>query len=72
MGTTNISLLITNMPAGKHFRVEGVSVREDFSFMVRPHCPVFALGQWVVQEGWASNEWFVSAEPFPYPLRSQC
>lgn len=50
VGTTNISLLITDMPAGKHFRVEGVSVKEGFSFMVRPHCLVFALGHWVVQE----------------------
>ncbi|XP_008851384.1 macrophage-stimulating protein receptor isoform X2 [Nannospalax galili] len=33
VGTTNISLIITNMPAGKHFRVEGISVLEGFSFM---------------------------------------
>ncbi|KAL6087567.1 hypothetical protein STEG23_001774 [Scotinomys teguina] len=32
-GTTNVSLLITNTPAGKHFRVEGSSVRQGFSFV---------------------------------------
>ncbi|XP_021085630.1 macrophage-stimulating protein receptor isoform X1 [Mesocricetus auratus] len=32
-GTTNVSLFITDTPAGKHFRVDGSSVREGFSFM---------------------------------------
>lgn len=44
-----MSLLIANTPAGKHFRVEGSSVRQGFSFVVRPHCSGFALGPWVVQ-----------------------
>lgn len=57
-GTTNVSLLITNTPAGKHFRVDGSSVREGFSFMVSLHCSVFALCQWEAQEGWTWNEMF--------------
>lgn len=57
VGTTNISLLITNMPAGKHFRVEGVSVREDFSFMepmltsIKPDFGPRAGGTYLTLEG---------------------
>ncbi|KAM4863659.1 macrophage-stimulating protein receptor [Urocitellus parryii] len=32
-GTTNISLIVTNMPRGKHFQVEGISMLEGFSFV---------------------------------------
>ncbi|GAB1294664.1 Macrophage-stimulating protein receptor [Apodemus speciosus] len=37
VGTTNISLVISDMPTGKHFRVDGVSVQEGFAFMPFPH-----------------------------------
>ncbi|XP_019579377.2 macrophage-stimulating protein receptor isoform X3 [Rhinolophus sinicus] len=32
-GPANISLTVTNMPPGKHFRVYGTSTRQGFSFM---------------------------------------
>ncbi|KAM4821651.1 macrophage-stimulating protein receptor isoform 3-T3 [Thomomys bottae] len=32
-GTTNVSLIVTNMPPGRHFRVDGTSVMGGFSFM---------------------------------------
>ncbi|XP_047419963.1 macrophage-stimulating protein receptor isoform X2 [Sciurus carolinensis] len=32
-GTTNISLIVTNMPPGKHFRVDGISMLGGFSFV---------------------------------------
>ncbi|KAK2500512.1 hypothetical protein MC885_011359, partial [Smutsia gigantea] len=32
-GPTNVSLIVTNMPPGKHFRVDGISVQQGFSFM---------------------------------------
>ncbi|KAM5229802.1 macrophage-stimulating protein receptor isoform 2-T2 [Hipposideros larvatus] len=32
-GPANINLTVTNMPPGKHFRVDGTSVRQGFSFM---------------------------------------
>ncbi|XP_055485833.1 macrophage-stimulating protein receptor isoform X2 [Psammomys obesus] len=56
-GTTNVSLLITNMAAGKHFRVEGISVREGFSFMepvltsVKPDFGPRAGGTYLTLEG---------------------
>ncbi|XP_054202578.1 macrophage-stimulating protein receptor isoform X18 [Homo sapiens] len=33
VGPTNVSLTVTNMPPGKHFRVDGTSVLRGFSFM---------------------------------------
>ncbi|XP_075863966.1 macrophage-stimulating protein receptor isoform X3 [Microcebus murinus] len=33
VGPTNVSLTVTNMPPGKHFRVDGTSVLGDFSFV---------------------------------------
>ncbi|XP_028612495.1 macrophage-stimulating protein receptor [Grammomys surdaster] len=57
VGTTNISLLITDMPAGKHFRVEGVSVQEGFSFMepeltsIKPDFGPRAGGTYLTLEG---------------------
>ncbi|XP_050996281.1 macrophage-stimulating protein receptor [Acomys russatus] len=56
-GTTNVSLLITNMAAGKHFRVEGISVREGFSFMepvltsIKPDFGPRAGGTYLTLEG---------------------
>lgn len=44
-GPANISLTVTNMPAGKHFRVDGTSMLQGFSFVVRPPCLVCAPGQ---------------------------
>ncbi|KAK2091157.1 Macrophage-stimulating protein receptor [Saguinus oedipus] len=32
-GPTNVSLTVTNMPPGKHFRVDGTSMLRGFSFM---------------------------------------
>ncbi|XP_048190858.1 macrophage-stimulating protein receptor [Perognathus longimembris pacificus] len=32
-GTTNVSLIVTNMPPGRHFRIDGTSVLGGFSFM---------------------------------------
>ncbi|KAF6100254.1 macrophage stimulating 1 receptor [Phyllostomus discolor] len=32
-GTANISLTVTNMPPGKHFRIDGTSVLQGFSFV---------------------------------------
>nr|XP_008258888.2 macrophage-stimulating protein receptor isoform X1 [Oryctolagus cuniculus] len=32
VGTTNVSLTMTNMPPGKHFRIDGTSVLGGFSF----------------------------------------
>uniref|UniRef100_A0A452VAN7 receptor protein-tyrosine kinase n=1 Tax=Ursus maritimus TaxID=29073 RepID=A0A452VAN7_URSMA len=32
-GPANISLAVTNMPPGKHFRIEGASMLQGFSFM---------------------------------------
>uniref|UniRef100_A0A2K6SQ85 Macrophage-stimulating protein receptor n=1 Tax=Saimiri boliviensis boliviensis TaxID=39432 RepID=A0A2K6SQ85_SAIBB len=32
-GPTNVSLIVTNMPPGKHFRVDGTSMLTGFSFM---------------------------------------
>ncbi|XP_073086700.1 macrophage-stimulating protein receptor isoform X1 [Manis javanica] len=32
-GPANISLIVTNMPPGKHFRVDGISIQQGFSFM---------------------------------------
>ncbi|XP_029399186.1 macrophage-stimulating protein receptor isoform X3 [Mus pahari] len=57
VGTTNISLVITDMPAGKHFRVEGVSVQEGFSFMepvltsIKPDFGPRAGGTYLTLEG---------------------
>lgn len=51
VGPTNVSLTVTNMPPGKHFRVDGTSMLRGFFFMVRSPCPVCALGQCVVREG---------------------
>ncbi|XP_076773719.1 macrophage-stimulating protein receptor isoform X3 [Arvicanthis niloticus] len=57
VGTTNISLLITDMPAGKHFRVEGISVQEGFSFMepvltsIKPDFGPRAGGTYLTLEG---------------------
>lgn len=45
VGPANISLNVTNMPPGKHFQVDGTSMIQGFSFMVRPACLVCALGQ---------------------------
>ncbi|KAL1781622.1 macrophage-stimulating protein receptor isoform X2 [Sigmodon hispidus] len=56
-GTTNVSLSITNMPAGKHFRVEGSSVLEGFSFMeplltsVKPNFGPRAGGTYLTLQG---------------------
>ncbi|XP_041533534.1 macrophage-stimulating protein receptor isoform X2 [Microtus oregoni] len=56
-GTTNVSLLITNTPAGKHFRVDGSSVREGFSFMeplltsIKPDFGPRAGGTYLTLEG---------------------
>ena len=44
-GPANISLTVTNMPRGKHFWVDGTSMLQGFSFLVRPSCLVCALGQ---------------------------
>lgn len=54
-GPANVSLTVTNMPRGKHFRVDGASALPGFSFMVRPGL-VCALGRWA-GKGW---EWRVS------------
>ncbi|ERE75617.1 macrophage-stimulating protein receptor [Cricetulus griseus] len=57
VGTTNVSLLITNTPAGKHFRVDGSSVREGFSFMepvlasIKPDFGPRAGGTFLTLEG---------------------
>ncbi|XP_031200394.1 macrophage-stimulating protein receptor isoform X4 [Mastomys coucha] len=57
VGTANISLVIRDMPAGKHFRVEGVSEREGFSFMepmltsVKPDFGPRAGGTYLTLEG---------------------
>ncbi|XP_042521956.1 macrophage-stimulating protein receptor [Dipodomys spectabilis] len=43
-GTTNVSLIVTNMPPGRHFRVEGTSIMGGFSFMepvLRTVHPIF-------------------------------
>ncbi|OBS71284.1 hypothetical protein A6R68_00117 [Neotoma lepida] len=56
-GTTNVSLLVTNTPAGKHFRVEGSSVRQGFSFMeplltsIKPDFGPRAGGTYLTLEG---------------------
>jgi macrophage-stimulating 1 receptor len=34
-GITNVSFTVTNMPPGRHFRVDGTTVLGGFSFMVR-------------------------------------
>ncbi|XP_021027844.1 macrophage-stimulating protein receptor isoform X2 [Mus caroli] len=57
VGTTNISLIITDMPAGKHFRVEGVFVQEGFSFVepvltsIKPDFGPRAGGTYLTLEG---------------------
>lgn len=56
-GTTNVSLLIANTPAGKHFRVEGSSVRQGFSFVeplltsIKPDFGPRAGGTYLTLEG---------------------
>ncbi|XP_010613826.1 macrophage-stimulating protein receptor isoform X3 [Fukomys damarensis] len=58
-GTTNVSLTVTNMLPGRHFRVDGTSVLEGFSFMepvltaVRPLFGPRAGGTRVTLEGQA-------------------
>lgn len=44
-GPANVTLTVTHMPEGKHFRVEGTSVLPGFSFVVRLPGPVCALGR---------------------------
>ncbi|XP_051060688.1 macrophage-stimulating protein receptor isoform X2 [Phodopus roborovskii] len=56
-GATNVSLLITDTPAGKHFRVDGSSVREGFSFVepvltsIKPDFGPRAGGTYLTLEG---------------------
>lgn len=73
-GPANISLAVTNMPPGKHFRIEGASMLQGFSFMVRPPCLVCALGQLgnMGREGLGVEGLLFQAKPPPYPLRSRC
>nr|XP_044992604.1 macrophage-stimulating protein receptor isoform X2 [Jaculus jaculus] len=57
VGTTNVSLTITDMPAGRYFKVEGTSVREGFSFVepvltsIRPYFGPQAGGTCLTLEG---------------------
>lgn len=68
-GPANISLIVTNMPPGKHFRVDGISIQQGFSFMVRPWpclCP-WPEGQygWGWLDGKASYSRLSHCHPFP-------
>ncbi|XP_053456230.1 macrophage-stimulating protein receptor isoform X2 [Nycticebus coucang] len=56
-GPTNVSLTVTNMPPGKHFRVDGTSMLGGFSFVkpmltaVQPHFGPRAGGTCLTLEG---------------------
>lgn len=73
-GPANISLTVTNMPPGKHFRVYGTSTRQGFSFMVRPPCLVCAFGQLddTGREELGVEGLLHQPKPPPYSLRNQC
>lgn len=73
-GPANISLTVTNMPPGKHFQVDGTSMLQGFSFMVRPPCLVCTLGQPgnVGKEGLGVEGLLCQAKPPLCLLRSQC
>lgn len=73
-GPANISLTVTNMPPGKHFRIEGTSILQGFSFVVRPPCLVCTLGRLgnMGRKGLGMEGILHQAKPPPYPLRSQC
>ncbi|XP_013977614.1 macrophage-stimulating protein receptor isoform X1 [Canis lupus familiaris] len=56
-GPANVSLTVTNVPPGKHFRVDGTSMLQGFSFMepvltaVKPHFGPRAGGTRLTLEG---------------------